>query len=168
MTSHERRSPWKLSGTALLVVLVGCTGASNITEMTAAPDQLMVSASQPPSGDAALDGYAEVSVVDATRDELRISQAVGETIHDLTIVVWHSSHDVLWVNHTWWHFSSTFDEVVDGNTVCGVGTPKACGPTTFTSDSTFDRLSLTDFRMTDGAGTQTCTLDGTIKWRSGS
>jgi len=168
MTSHRRPALWKLSGTALLVVLVGCAGASNITEMTAAPDKLMVSASQPPSGDAALDGYAEVSVVDAARDELRMSQAVGQTIHDVIVVLDHSSHAVLWVNHMWWHFSPTFDEVVDGNTVCGVGTPRACGPTTFSSNSTVDRLNLTDFTMTDGAGTQTCTLDGTIQWRSGS
>ena len=164
----SRFAPVKLSGTALLVLLAGCAGAGNLTETTAAPDALIVSASQPPSGDATLDAYAEISVVDATRDELRMSQAAGETIHDVIVVLDHSSRRVLWVNHMWWHFSSTFDEVVDGNTVCGVGTPKACGSATFSSNSTVDRLELTDFRMTDGAGTQSCTLDGAIKWRSGS
>ncbi|HEX4823297.1 MAG TPA: hypothetical protein VFV19_03210 [Candidatus Polarisedimenticolaceae bacterium] len=129
---------------------------------------LTVSASQPSSGDGQLDGYADLSVVDATRDELYMSQAVGQTVHDVIVVIDHSSHAVLWVDHSWWHYSPNFDEVVDGNTVCGVGTPKACGPATFRSDSTSDRLTLKGFTMTDGSGTETCTLDGTIAWRSGS
>ena len=171
MTSHQRRVPAKLflgAGLLGLVALVGCAGPSTITDTTAAPDTLMVSASQPPSGDATLDGYAGLSVVDSTRDELHMSQAVGQTIHDVIVVLDHSSHRVLWVNHMWWHFSSTLGEVVDGNTVCGVGMPSACGGTTFSSSSAVDRLHLKDFLMTDGAGTQTCTLDGTIAWRSGS
>lgn len=108
--------------------------------------------------------------VDAHRDGAfdRVEQVrtIGDITHNVTISLDHSTHEIKSIRHVWSQVLPDDEVITDGDTQCEEGSDVPCSHVSFARDGRGDRLMFTGLRLVGAGGTESCTLDGLLAWRT--
>jgi hypothetical protein len=168
-----RSARWLLLCALLGVTAIACSESGIIPDPSGEPDavddvwpsNLVISESEPPTGDATLIDAATLVIDEggSGRDELTLTQTVGENAHTV-VVTWDTlTHVIVGVSHVWGP-GPNHGGTTSGFTACFAGI-NDCDPAKVTLDMANSRVTLSGLVLDDVfGGAATSTLTGRIGW----